>query len=340
MITAGKIFRPESNPELKQLLESFQLTLPENTDGNLGLYDGDRLVGCGFLKGNMFQGIAVDEAYQGEGLSATLITGLIQMAAARGITYYQVITKPSMAKMFLGLGFHKVAEALPHAVFVESGTGGVRRFAENLAKEAEGLPEDRACLVMNCNPFTLGHQRLIEQAASENDFVFVLAVQEDISEFPFRDRIRLMREGTAHLSNVKVIPGGDYVISRKTFPAYFTRREDLASAQGAMDAAVFADVVAPALGIKRRYVGTEPFSPSTARYNEALLERLPAAGIEVRVLDRFADTENEMISASKVRQCLREDDWDSIRRMVPDCTYAYLSSGAAEPVIDKLKSKE
>jgi len=339
MIHTEKIFRPDRNPRLQELLTRFDLTLPENTDDNVGLYDGDQLVGCGFLKGNMFQGIAIDPAYQGEGLSATLISALIQLAVQRGMTYYQIITKPSMATMFMNLGFRRVADASPYAVFLENGAGSVAAYAKSLQEFAQGAPEPRACLVMNCNPFTLGHRYLVEKAAAENPWVFLLVVEEDRSEFPFADRIRLVREGVRDLPNVQVLSGGDYVISSRTFPAYFTRQESLSAAQGAMDAAVFAAVVAPALGVARRYVGTEPFSASTALYNEALTERLPPRGIEVVVVERTS-ANGEIISASKVRQCLREGDWDQVKKLVPESTWAYLRSGAAEHVIENMKHKE
>ena len=156
----------------------------------------------------------------------------------------------------------------------------------------------------------------------------MLAVREDRSDIPCDVRYRLMREGTADLTNVEVLSGGEYVISARTFPAYFTRQESLASAQGTLDAAVFCDLVAPALGVARRYVGTEPFSPSTARYNEALLEQLPKRGIQVVVVER-ASVNGEAVSASRVRAALAAGDWDTVRAMTPDSTYRYLQERRA-----------
>lgn len=322
-VSVDAIYRPERDPELAALLKANDLTLPEEADEGVGLYEDGRLVGCGFLKGNLLQGVAVDAAHRGEGLSATLITALIQRAVQRGITYWQVITKPDMERFFAGLGFRRVADARPYAVLLEAGSGSASAYAEDLRRQAEGRPTPRACVVMNANPFTLGHRHLVERAASENPWVWVLAVREDRSEFPFDVRFRLMREGTADLANVEVLSGGEYVISARTFPAYFTRQESLAAAQGALDAAVFCDLVAPALGIARRYVGTEPFSPSTARYNEALLERLPKCGIQVVVVER-ASAGGEAISASRVRAALAVQDWGTVRAMTPDSTYRYL----------------
>jgi [citrate (pro-3S)-lyase] ligase len=331
-----KIRKLDTNPPLETLLAGFGLTMPKDTDDNLGLYDEGKLVGCGFLKGNMIQGLAIDRERQGEGLSATLVTGLINLAARRGIWYLRVITKPSMAPLLAGLGLRVVADASPYAVFLEFGRGGAETQRKYLLGLAAEVAQNRcAGLVMNCNPFTKGHRALIERASAENAWVWVLAVEEDKSVFPFRDRLRLMEEGTADLPNVRVIPGGEYVISSLTFPAYFTRDADLAAAQGALDAAVFAALIAPALTIRRRYVGDEPFSASTRLYNQALRERLPPAGVELIEMAR-QEAAGRVISASAVREALARGDWNQVREMVPDSTWNYLRSKEAGAVIAAL----
>ena len=62
--------------------------------------------------------------------------------------------------------------------------------------------------VMNCDPFTLGHRYLIETAARECDRVFVFVLSEDRGHFPAADRLELVRQGTADLKNVTVLPTG------------------------------------------------------------------------------------------------------------------------------------
>jgi len=332
-----RIRNPENNRYLTKLLSDFELTLPEGADDNLGVFDNGELIGCGFLKGNMLQGLAVDRSRQGEGLSASLVTELIKMAAERGITHLNVITKPSMAGLLSGIGLKLVAEAPPYASFLEYGTGNVAAYIQNLKKLAEEKPESCACLVMNCNPFTKGHRYLVEKASSESEWVWLLVVQEDLSVFPFEHRFELICEGTKDLKNVCVIPGGEYVISSVTFPSYFTRDENLAAAQGAMDAAIFAEVIAPALRVKRRFVGTEPTSKSTNLYNRALQERLPPKGIEVIEIERVA-VDGTVVSASKVRESIKNDDWDEVKKMVPDSTYRYLTSPMARQAIEKIKA--
>lgn len=71
--------------------------------------------------------------------------------------------------------------------------------------------------VMNCNPFTLGRKHLIEYAAAKVAKLYVFVVEEDKSEFKFADRLKLVQHGVKNLSNVEVIPSGQFIISQKTF---------------------------------------------------------------------------------------------------------------------------
>jgi [citrate (pro-3S)-lyase] ligase len=68
-------------------------------------------------------------------------------------------------------------------------------------------------VVMNCNPFTLGHRYLIEYAASKVTHLYIFAVEEDKSIFPFKDRFDLIKAGTAGLKNSTVLPSGKFIIS-------------------------------------------------------------------------------------------------------------------------------
>ena len=282
----------------KELLESCGLSIPSGIDYTAGVYnDNGKLVATGSLKGDMIQGIAVDPAFQGEDLTAKVFTHLIQTTDRESLYLF---TKPDKVQQFVGLGMRHVATARPYAGLLEWGKEGVKEFQEYITQFADGKA---SCLVMNCNPFTLGHRYLIEKAASESNRVFVFVVEENASLFSFEDRINMVRMGTADLENVIVLGGGRYMISDVTFPSYFTKEEDFAKAHTAMDAEIFASCIAPVLNVNRRYVGTEPNSTVTAVYNEALKKRLPRAGVEVVEVPRL-EVNGEVVSASKVRGLL------------------------------------
>ena len=179
---------------------------------------------------------------------------------------------------------------------------------------------------MNCNPFTKGHQYLIEQAASQVDYLYIFVVEEDKSFFTFADRFELVKAGTAQLNNVIVVPSGEHVLSYKTFPVYFRKEEQkTAKVDATQDVEIFARYIAPRLGITYRFAGEEPIDMVTKQYNEQMAEILPQFGIEFIEIPRKATvSDNEVISASRVRRLMKEEKWDEIRELVPETTYEYL----------------
>lgn len=179
-------------------------------------------------------------------------------------------------------------------------------------------------VVMNCNPFTLGHRYLIEQALLRCDFLIIFVVEEDKSIFPFEDRLRLVDEGVSDLSNVTVIPSGKFVISSLTFSDYFNKSElQDRTVDTSLDITVFAKEIAPCLHITKRFAGSEPFDSVTRGYNQSMSHILPEYGIQFEEIPRI-EIEGQTISASKVRQMIIDGNLKGVRQYVPKTTYAYL----------------
>lgn len=315
--------------QAEALLQTCGLSAPTNVDYTVGVFsDEGNLVATGSLNGDMIQGMAVDPARQGEDLTAKVLTHLIQHAENAQTLY--LFTKPEKIMQFTGLGFRLIAKARPYAALLEWGQEGAKQYREKLQSIAKEKHPDASIggLVMNCNPFTKGHRYLIEQAAKQCDHVYVLVVEEDLSRFPFADRLELVKEGTKDMPHVTVIPGGRYAVSTLTFPSYFTKDDNVADAHAAIDAELFAEVIAPALGITKRFVGTEPLSKVTNIYNETLKKRLPKHGIEVIEIPRI-EQDKQPISASRVRELIDKggkDAWNEIKSLVPESTFGYLDA--------------
>ena len=90
------------------------------------------------------------------------------------------------------------------------------------------VPEDAGkigCIVMNSDPFTLGHRHLAEYAWKKVDYLHIFVVEEDRSFFSFKDRYEIVRRGTYDLENVCVIRSGKLIASTETFPSYFNRED-------------------------------------------------------------------------------------------------------------------
>ena len=178
----------------------------------------------------------------------------------------------------------------------------------------------RGVVVMNCNPFTLGHRYLIEQAAKQVERLFVMVVREDCSLFAYAERKAMVEQGVAHLKNVTVIDGSEYAISQATFPTYFLKRlDDAADTQMLLDLDLFRRHIAPALGTTVRFVGTEPTDRLTRRYNQLMHEVLA----DVRETARL-EKEGNAVSASRVRKAMEQGDMSTIRQLVPPTTLPYI----------------
>lgn len=244
------------------------------------------------------------------------------------------------------LGYEKVADGILekfHGYFVKEAASGEAFYLDSgfhqkrvygqqvnayVESVKEQLPElngrNIGAIVMNCNPFTLGHQYLIEYASKQVDVLIIFVVEENKSYFQFEDRIRLVRQGTKHLENVYVIPSGRMIISTVTFPGYFLK--DTPEAVGldtSLDVSIFGEYIAKAFHITTRFVGEEPFDIVTRNYNESMKRILPSYGIKLVIIPRkeMGDT---AISASRVRKLLEEKNFAEIKELVPETTYAYL----------------
>ena len=181
-------------------------------------------------------------------------------------------------------------------------------------------PPRGGVVVMNCNPFTLGHRYLIEQAAKQVERLYVMVVREDCSLFAYTERKAMVERDVADIENVNVIDGSDYAISRATFPTYFLKRlDDAADTQMLLDLDLFRRHIAPALGATVRFVGTEPTDQLTRRYNQLMHEALK----DVRETARL-EKDGNAVSASRVRKAMEEGDMNTIRQLVPPTTLPYI----------------
>lgn len=181
-------------------------------------------------------------------------------------------------------------------------------------------------IVMNCNPFTLGHRHLIESAAKMVGGLYIFVVEEDKSFFPFADRLSLVRRGVEGVDGaIHVLPSGKYIISSFGFPGYFAKKNAITPADSTTDVAIFGSVIAPALGITHRFVGEEPNCLTTNEYNETMKFLLPVLGVKMHVIPRKNES-GEPISATTVRNCLRNNDFERIEKLVPVVTYEYLKA--------------
>ena len=315
--------------EMELLLRQEGIRRDANLDYSCGLYDEDEnLVATGSCYGNNIRCLAVSGARRGQGLLVRIVSHLMHIQATRGHLHVFLYTKCDNAAFFSDLGFHEVARVAGRMVFMENRRNGFRQYCDGLQKK-QG--EKIAAVVMNANPFTLGHRHLLEVAAKENDVVHLFLLSEEAGPIPFSVRRKLVQAGIEGLSNVILQESGPYMISAATFPSYFLKEEDTQiQAHAELDLEVFSQIAA-SLGIQRRYVGEEPTSRVTGLYNSIMAARLPKYGIECCIVPRL-EADGAVISASTVRQAIHDGNLDSVKNMLPDSIYRYFSSPDSESV--------
>lgn len=291
-------------------------------DYYVGIFDeNDELVAGGGTADNVIKCIAVMKDLREYNLAGMLITRLREHVRSSKQENVFVFTKAENEDIFRNLSFFTVGKT-DRTVMMESNPWGIKRYVKYLGSFAgEGV---NGAIVMNCNPFTLGHRYLIEQSAKQVDRLHVILVKEGKTMFPYEDRLALVKKGTAHLENVDVIEGSSYVISTATFPNYFIKNlDEISEAQVKLDLDVFIRHIAPALKLKVRFMGSEPLDPLTALYNKKMHELLPAAGIEAVEVSR-KEIDGQPVSASRVRKAIVTKDMETVRKLVPPTTLEYI----------------
>ena len=363
MIAAVPLLTATELDGARRLVESQGLSWEAGCDEVTGVYEAGRLVATGSRAGCVLKMFAIDPACQGGETLGQLVTSLVEAGRRAGHDSLLVYTRPENSASFEQCNF-RLLVAAAGVVLLEWGGGldaylarlrGLaaltrqrrdqwtadrdRSSADHSGRQATGhwpLATERARIqkpgaggiVLNGNPFTLGHRYLVETAARQVEGLFVFVVREEGSAFPFAARYRMAEEGTRHLANVVVLDTSRYAVSAATFPSYFLRRhDDRARLQMEVDARMFGRYLAPAGGIARRFVGHEPYCETTAAYNRVMAAVLPEYGVELVEVERAKDAEGAFVSATRVRAAYAAGDMETVARLVPATTLAILRAG-------------
>ncbi len=296
------------------------------------LGDDEEILAGGGLKGKVIKCIAVNDTLREEGFSSRLISHLMSEANQQGHDSVSVFTKPENRDIFEAMGFQLIAKA-PRAILLEYGNG-LRDYCHYLSGQRR-LGRS-GVIVMNANPFTLGHRYLIEEAARQVEWLHIIIVREDLSLFSYAERLEMVRRGTTDLLNVNVIEGSDYAVSATTFPTYFLKQlSDATDTQILLDLDLFAHFIAPHLGISVRFVGTEPTDLTTKRYNKLMQVTLKEYGYDVIEVSRKCCDDGKAVSASRVRALLSEGDYTAASMLCPITTQPFLLSQLATQALQQ-----
>lgn len=335
-----------TNPYDIKLIRDFLNSLGFNFELNQVEYTmliynlNDEIIGTGSYKQKTMKYVAVSPAFRETTAFAQIVTHLTDVILQKEKQVF-AFTKPENAVLFEGLGFTHIASAEPLFSALEFGYISIKDYQNYLSLiKKETQTNNIASIVVNCNPFTMGHLYLIEKAAKENEIVYLFVVETERSAFPFKTRIKLIKEGISHLKNVIIVKGGEYVVSGAAFPAYFLKNEsvnDVTIKQAELDVTIFAEYFVSLLGITKRYIGTENYCKTTEAYNEAMKRILPDKGVEVVEIQRKSiGNSDNIISASKIREAIKNDELNSFTDFLPASVKKFLLSEDSSEIRQKI----
>lgn len=302
-------------------LHKNDLSYDQDITETLYIEDNDEIVATISRSRDIIKCLAVEESYRGQNIASKLVSEIINSLRLDGVFHYKVYTKTIYEEIFIHLGFSLIVKS-DKVCILEFGSPDITETLENMKQKIENQISHKlldcsiGAIVVNCNPITLGHYKLIEFAAKKHDYLIVFVVEEDESVFTFKERYSLVYLALNEIRNIVVIPSSNYVVSQLTFPSYFLKTVNEAQKEHAkLDALIFKKYFIPAFNIQKRYIGTET-SDFMIMYNEILMDIL---GEYMFLQPRF-EMDNEVISASRVRKLIFENKIEEALKYVPDQT--------------------
>ena len=169
-------------------------------------------------------------------------------------------------------------------------------------------------IVMNCNPFTLGHRYLIEYAAKNVDNLYIFIDEDDKSLFPFEDRIDLVHKGVTGIKNVMILKSGKYIHTQQNF---IIDASDKIS--------IFGLHIAPFLNLTVWFAGEETLNKDMAQNNQMIKKLLSEYEIRFESIPK-KEVNRRAITTAYVRKLVKERNFAKLSELVPDSTLTYLKS--------------
>ncbi|MDD6033154.1 MAG: [citrate (pro-3S)-lyase] ligase [Oscillospiraceae bacterium] len=307
--------------ELDQFLQSMELEYDSSISYTIIKRDERGIAATGSLDGRVIKCVAVRPDLRGGSLSGEIVEALRQQAHSHGHEHVFLFTRPETRPAFERMGFYTVEET-GRALLMEDRPDGLEQWLQTVPRFSGGIV---GAIVANCDPITNGHLYLVQKAKLLCDKLYIFVLSEDRGQIPAADRLEMVRAAVKDIPDVIVCPAGDYQISTATFPAYFLRgRDDVERLGCELDLKLFACRIAAPLGISRRFVGQEPYSPLTGRFNMYMKEILPQYGVSLVEFSRLRAGDKGFVNAGTVRRLWEEQNFDALVDMVPPSTLAYL----------------
>lgn len=309
-----KYYTPASGyvlEELEAFLQSLRLEYDRGITYTVIKWDDAGIVATGSLEGRVLKCVAVRPDLRGTDLLQQVVKELTEKAREEGHEHLLLVTRPIHEERFQEMGFYTVEET-DRLVLMEDREGGLEEWAASVPAAGDGV---KGVICANFDPITNGHLYLIQKAQLLCDKLYLFVTDDVKCVVPMADRLAMVRAAVSDIPNVFVWPAGDYQVGDIS---------DRVSSE--LDLKLFARKIAAPLGISHRFVGQEPYSPATGKYNLYMKEILPNYGVSLVEFSRLRSGDKGFFSASTVRRLWEEMDFEALAGMVPDASLEYMQN--------------
>jgi len=317
MLVKRALLKTEKNKVI-DFLNSMDMFWDEDIVDTYYIEMNSEVIATGSRSDKVIKCLAVKKEWQSHNLISLIIDAITDSFFKDGIYHYFVVTHLENEDIFKSLGFREIIKN-DLIIFMEKGISSVTNtliaLKESLERELKTNLEklNIGAIVLNANPVTNGHIKLVEYASKYHDLLLLFLVEEEKSWLTYIERTSLLFISTQHLGNVKILPSTEYLVSSATFPNYFLK--DNVSRYEYMemvDPLIFKKYFMPIFNIKKRYIGTE-IKPYMVSYNNALVKALDG---KIEVIKRYEDN-GVIISSSHVRELIYSDGVDAVLKYIP-----------------------
>lgn len=322
--------------EITEFLKQFEVSF-DYPDKTFVIRDKGKIIATGSAEGNILKYFFACKKYTGQGLMGIIYNSLLKHIFESGYDSYFIFTTPNNKIIFESLGLKEVSST-DNVTLFEGGFYDYNRWIKKTREIVGKKSGFRGSIIMNCNPMTLGHRYLIDKGLEEVDDLLIFVVEEDKSIFPLEDRFNIMKKNLENEKNITLLKGGPYIISQATFPTYFLKKKDtMLEVYTELDGKIFGTKIAKDLEIDIRFLGSEPKDQVTLAYNNSLEKILEKENVKVSIIER-KKLGHEIISASLVRELLKEGNIEEAYKYLPESTIEYLQSEQGFKTIEKIKN--
>lgn len=181
-------------------------------------------------------------------------------------------------------------------------------------------PGRNGFIAISANPFTLGHQYLIETSSKKVDNLYVIICSSENTFFHQEHRQRMLELGVSHIPNVIPIKSNTIFANEIMFSDYFFKNLDQQKELNFNYMhSITLGLVAPILNIVIRFYGDEPTDKVTRTYMETFKAK---ASFSTEIIPR-KQINGKIVSATFVREMFLKNQ--DLTAYVPQIIARYLT---------------